>query len=667
MTQTDLSIQMATHLLRHRLSTKAAIDFRILEPRALEEPVSLNNYYGTFLGLFSTRPNGSPVFYLFSRDSIGENIVKAIVFYMGNKIRRIQAHEKQILTRKLDNIDAISIVNIVSSAPSFCDWSIMVQCVEYALDSSVVQQLNSRHVLEALHGSELIAYNPNLSYPSNCVPHCDTSSRLEGELRSAGIRFHDYSYTEGNVYSDIFDVLRIHQDGHCLYAIYYAKYKALMFLLPHICQFTQQSSYQALVNAMRKSFPFTEPFYVGATRYYGSASSCKDILFLKACVLCLFQPLTIIKDCDLKSLVSDQDLDLALKALSQQRSAGGDLQAIEVQRSLPDDHTDPSNSVETATTTLAFGGPDGSPEVLSVASSGPSSAQSSQATEIYSQSGIEETIRRLGFALFMNRRLSRVYPPTDKDLDPMNDEHASFLLNRGVFLEQLDFCLEHWLISTTYSLFLPFEVDTDCDYNPDLSGPERFKVIPIFQSGNTSIAILDTEQEEWTVLDPNNSLKRIDERLYDFESLAIKKFSFLKDWIIIPMALSSYFHKEYPLIHLLMSVFYLGKIFRLAAHLPSRIIYGEKDFREYCYMLCLSLQISNLRYNHRQNLIAASGYLKPGAYISYPSPVFFERCVVPTDQCVFCGKRGWKNLTGHVRMSHGGGSALANKVRAEGR
>lgn len=49
--------------------------------------------------------------------------------------------------------------------------------------------------------------------------------------------------------------------------------------------------------------------------------------------------------------------------------------------------------------------------------------------------------------------------------------------------------------------------------------------------------------------------------------------------------------------------------------------------------------------------------LAPGAYISHPSPVAFERATVTEDQCIFCLKRRKKkneNLGAHMSMKHAG-------------
>lgn len=543
--QNDLSIQLVTRLLRHRLSTKASIDVRILEPDTSNDTVDFNEYYGTFLGLFTVRPNGSPVFLLFIRHSIGENIHLVIVYYMGNRIKQIQPSEKRLISARLGNTVPVSIINVVSTAPDFCDWSILLQTVEYSIDPSLAQIGCTRQVIEALSGSRLLSYNPHLPYPNNCHENSTGFSHLWELLKSSGIRCVDFSVHDEDIHPDMFDILRIKHEDHYLFAVYYVKFNSMMLILPHTCQFARRQDYESIVQAITSSFFSSRLDYVGSTRFQACTESCKDASLLKACILCLFLPLTTVKDCDIKSLVSDQDLNSALDNLVESRPSSRRQAIPQTVPEALEGCYDSMDDNELITTRVMLSGSEGFPEVLSITSSASSSAQSSQATIVYSQTEIEETIMQLGFASFMKRRLSRSHPPTDKEIDPMNDEHGCFLHNRGVFYEQLDVCLEYWTVSTTYSLYLPFEVDEDIDYDPDLSGPERFKVIPLFQQSGTCIAILDSEQEEWTVLDPKNSLKQSDEQLYDFEALAIKRFSFLRDWIIIPMSISSYFHKDY--------------------------------------------------------------------------------------------------------------------------
>lgn len=134
----------------------------------------------------------------------------------------------------------------------------------------------------------------------------------------------------------------------------------------------------------------------------------------------------------------------------------------------------------------------------------------------------------------------------------------------------------------------------------------------------------------------------------------------LKDYEGQAIMLTSHFHPTFPMIHLLMAMYNMMRLFCYASVLPRKIIYPEVEFRDFCTQLINEQRTMNLKTNFDRNLVYENGFLKPGALASPPSsPVQFERSVVPSDQCCFCKRRGFKNLVTHMTMAHGG-YALAN-------
>ena len=127
------------------------------------------------------------------------------------------------------------------------------------------------------------------------------------------------------------------------------------------------------------------------------------------------------------------------------------------------------------------------------------------------------------------------------------------------------------------------------------------------------VLILDTARSDWAYINPYfgpiNPLTR---------ALNVVKLNMLgvscQECRLI--ALTSYFHTDYPKIHVLMGLFNLGKLFKYAAILPRRVSYLERDFRHLCWRLCHALQIVNADYNLTHNFINENGYLTPGA-VSY--------------------------------------------------
>ena len=84
-----------------------------------------------------------------------------------------------------------------------------------------------------------------------------------------------------------------------------------------------------------------------------------------------------------------------------------------------------------------------------------------------------------------------------------------------------------------------------------------------------------------------------------------------------------------------MALYYTAKLFAYAVQLPAKVVYTEQSFRLYAYHHCLAVQIANQERNLEMDLIDERGEPKERAYVSLPSPVQFERAVVPLDQCGF--------------------------------
>ena len=130
-----------------------------------------------------------------------------------------------------------------------------------------------------------------------------------------------------------------------------------------------------------------------------------------------------------------------------------------------------------------------------------------------------------------------------------------------------------------------------------------------------------------------------------------------------PIALTNQFHVGYRQIHLLMGMFYLGKLFKYAMKLPKRIFYQETHFRHFCWRLCEALQASNAEYNINNNLLRANGYLSRGGMRSLGSSLPFTPAVVSAKECPFCLRRAFNNMGSHMAMAHGDGARNAREIR----
>lgn len=659
----DLSIALATNILRHRLSRSVSVDVHILDPKTAFAPSDFNQHLGQAIGYFASRPNRTPMFILYCREAIHKAIDHVFVFYMGTNFKKVQPLERRMIARNLRGQVTYSVVNVVSAAPKWCDWSILLQAVEYTIHPNLIAHKNVRQVIEAHSGSKPVCFNASLSYPL-CLGIFSRAKQLWQSMRSIGFRCEDLSDVMAKPRP--FDILRIRHEKHCLYGIHYPEERSVLFLLPHACQFADEASYRATIADVSKCLSMPDSYYYGSTRYYGSSIDCFGVDILKACILCRLHPMTVVKECDIRAIVNDIHLTEMATKFCHSKSASvsperpGESPVLVVD----DDETD-DDATEIITTSLSLVDSDGGTEVHSISSS----AVSSQATIVSSQREIDGYVVMYNYAKFVGRRPSQEYPPVDNAIYPMDDSSGTYLRtldHRRVFLALLKKSLDHWTPTTPYQLLPPVEIESmppdNCD-PIDLGRPGRFKVVPLFAPSKTYIVILDTREEEWAVMSAGNEYSKDNEDLHDFEYLVGKAIPFLRSRRILPITLTSSFHKDYPLIHLLMATFHLGRIFNHAQFLPSKVIYLEADFREFCYLICLRLQMANLDHNRDRNCIDQTGHLQAGAFVSYPSPVAFERSVVPTDQCPFCRKRQFKNLIRHIKMSHGGQSASANKAR----
>lgn len=195
-----------------------------------------------------------------------------------------------------------------------------------------------------------------------------------------------------------------------------------------------------------------------------------------------------------------------------------------------------------------------------------------------------------------------------------------------------------------------------------LSGCD-LEICPIIDEDTTVVLIFDVQKRQWHYLNTHPDPSRVEEQYQEITSLLVKSYPRLESSAHYVISSTNYFHKSYTRIHLLMALHTIGNLLKYTRMMPKKTVYTEKSFRLYCWAICSQLQLKNYQHNRAHNLIDINGELLEGAYVSYSSRVQFERSVVATHGCMICGARGFNNMGRHLSMAHGGQARLANLAR----
>lgn len=245
----------------------------------------------------------------------------------------------------------------------------------------------------------------------------------------------------------------------------------------------------------------------------------------------------------------------------------------------------------------------------------------------------------------------------------LHDPDGMALDNIDVFRRCLPLILNEWEKYASVK-FLP-----QCSMNNWEAGRIRmsltgsgYEICPIVDDTTNVILIFDVEKHEWYYLNSSCDQNQV-ERQYEKVVESLKKhYPRVASSNSYNVSTTNHFHQKYPRIHLLMMVWTIGRLFRYARVIPRKTIYQERSFRLYCWAICTDIQLNNLRYNMNNGLIDSEGELLAGAYVSYASPVQYERAIVASDTCMICGARGFNNFARHVVMKHSSQARdMANK------
>lgn len=271
------------------------------------------------------------------------------------------------------------------------------------------------------------------------------------------------------------------------------------------------------------------------------------------------------------------------------------------------------------------------------------------------RSDIEYQMDRLN----SHRNLSLPLYPSEAILDPFNDRFKW----KNHFASIYKKIVASW---NEYASSVMLKVRTvDEVESISMKIPENKQMIvqPILDDKVTALIIIDKLASNWVYINPDNEAAGSKVIFKSIECIIKLKNNWLENYQGSAIKITSHYHRDYPLVHLAFGLHTIGSLFRYAVKLPSKLIYKERAFRKYCWLFCYQTQVSNQAENIRLGLIEDNGSLKVGAYLTDSSPVRFERSVVPTDQCMFCKRRGFSNLGRHLSMAHGGHSSAMNVRR----
>lgn len=674
---TDLSLRLATRILAHRLTRPTTIGVNILDHDTGSD-YSINENDGRFVGLFTIRPNGAPCFVLFARADLAGPINYMFVFYIRTNYKTVQTsekvHYKKTLPGLFDKPPTIksSVINIASQAPRTCDLFLLMQAVDFSIHPDLINHFRPHQVLDVHKGSSLVCLNPLIGCPDCDIRHEDQEAKqLWSDMKT--LKFKVLRYDRIGLPDKIpldYDVAVFQHKSHLIYVIHYIPVKTLMILLPHSNQFATEVDCTDFINSIRDRMVPYKPKYIGATRFYGDPGSfCSSSSTVKACMLALISGsnlMTIIKQSDVDAVISNQDLAAASSSLHQAR---GESQSVD----MPDEDIieSPVSSQETviysqdsesSTIFIRVDGSDGDPEIISVGGT----PVSSQETVIYSSEWLEREMWINSKRPAMQAIFKLGIPHITRYPYPQTDMTGRILNSSQYYYFELGHIADLWQAFTSVDISPPLQLDDLAQDNFMSYSRSRFHIYPLIDGTLNYLVIVDTAHKEWILVDPSNEAYKNGEKFSLVDEAIRASSPALNAMQSRAIMITSHYHSDYPRIHLLMTVHHIGRLFKYAIKLPQKVIYAERDFRAYCFLICHFLQIANHEYNYSKGLVKSNGYLKYGALRSITSPVCYQRAVIPSDQCPFCKTRGHtpSSILGrHIAMKHGNLSSDYNATR----
>lgn len=649
---------MLTQLLRVRLAHMAVVDVNISLLETLFKPSKLESHFGHIIGCFVPRLGRWDHYFVSLVRSQPFGLIDQLVFFYVNKpFFKVPRDDKYPLIRRLtkDNPKEI-LIKIKTELPKICDAS--------ALLEGVCTYFTYRHFCDGRSYYEINLHSlisPIKYQMAGTQSECNVTASPQDVVELWNLlltngRAHDVdlSRRESLAQKD-FHLLRILFDHHFYYGVNFPQEDFFLLIICHDNKFESRDQYNLFLQRLARFFGPHRPKTIGVSRFRSSPGiGCESKFILQACTeLCKF-PLLVIKKLDVEGILYGEGLE-NLSRLSYLASQSQDELELPYLSESDESTLEPDEAAVKVYRIIEYNSQSDSSKILSVDSAG----SNLQSIPSHREQCLDTEVN------IVSSQLSVVNEPTTCNLliEPRDDPEGKLLLNVGHFLRRL------------YRLVGMFDDESITDIlgaftweefasEPLVARPEaRFVFIPIVDTV-AFLVVTDNSRRVWTYLNPDTRQPTYDES-YERINVVFRNHEVLKDFNGTKTGLSSTFHREYALMHLLVAVRELIKAYNMAGVVPIRLIYQETDFRRFCYECCLEQELVNLEYNKKNNLIDRRGMLLPGAYRHGTCPVYYTASVVKSDQCPYCGKRGFKHLKAHIIMKHAGNALKARLARRD--
>lgn len=680
---TKANLRLATRILTGRLTLPAHLGTTVMEKDDLLATPA-DELFGRFNGFLTTRPNGDPCFILLGRKYHTGEMDHLFAFYMHSRCQNIQRSEKDLVQRKLKapNDTRLAVINIVSSLPRTFDLSLLIQTVGLMVSPLLMEKFLPYQLVDAHYGSRFTCFNQHIPTPDCNVSF--SSRNIQGfvsHLETYGAIIKTYDIEDfSKMASTDFNVLIIRFGGHLFYLVNHRPIRTLMIVLPHCTTFPDEPTADLFckIGKTRLSNPDGTPIFnhINPCRFYGDPlSPCDNHDLLEAVMLELYSdsnPLHIILKQDLVTAgplrsLSMSDLSIALFSDVNQSISTEMSHPLNRDSQFYDMVYHAGENRPMFLVKVCFAGPRGNPYLLSK-----SQDSDSQETIVMSQRQLQDLIDVSKYHPDMKECLKVLATPPapgGRYLTPKNDLLATILVEEEMITSLVEWAIKFLSPFTTTSFMGLWRLDSLSSMRQKFMlhrGP-RFHFLLLVQTQVYDLIIIDAHAKEFTVLFGSRELAKGASTDVDYMADIEKRFNICcpetQEMKFKTVKLTSHFHPQYSGIHMMMATYYLARMFRYTVQLPLKIIYAEREFRRFCYDLCLNLSIENLKYNEARGLVLPDGQLDERAFRSVASPVRFCRSVVPSDQCPFCLRRYSKNLGAHMSAAHDKGAEFASHSR----
>lgn len=648
MSVSSYQIELASIILRSRLTRPSTIDVVILDPKTADSSLNLSNLYGTFIGCFYIRPDQDICFILGARLHPEAKIDHIFVYYMNREYEEIQSSELELLRPFLAKNEVnrlqlrFCVINIKCSADPHKHLSVLIEAIDSTIGFELMNNSQSVQYIEAE------VCDLSIGSTSDCrLDHCNGIPRDEMVLhlnKLAGQFRKSFRYEYHGSISCLSDLTLLRFKDHCVGLLYDKEERFVNHLLVHPNQYLDEEAFRTV----KESFNRVCGMEVNhlCTRIVPPAFIRCDSEYVFDCwqLAVRFQPqvLTLIKSNELRLLLNkfeypgDQECTRRTSARFRRYNP-----------------TEESGRRPTSQLMIDLRGEKALHRGLD-----------SQATEVINITDWKSYLSTWHDVSATRRRIrDSLIPPVHK-IEPYTDLRQSYLKDMPSFRSAIDLIGSIWdKYASTVVFFRP---STWLDRNLEGKEGTRFIIYVLEHNYDSSdlIVVADRQYRRWILMSPNNR-ECNDSLELDMSSAAFKNFVELEGFEGDPIRISSFFHKEYSRIHLLMSLYVISRLFRYSIELPMTVFYGESEFRNYASNICAELQYVNAEFNVNNGLIDEDGNLIEGAKESLPSPVMYTPIVTTKDKCMFCLRRKLSNLGSHMSMEHGCKAKYANRKRFE--